>query len=418
MNEDMTQALLPAPADADSVREARSLLRLLLQRAYERSQALGASRLLVEAAESDLDEARAERLPSATLGLGAAALGQHQGDVHVNAQQAQANVQLGAPLWDAGRNAALTRGRERLLQAARQGDREAREQVALQTVSLALERERFGLQAEAYGRQAARMSCLIGGLEQIVAADRGRASELLQVRNTLRQVTLAQSQAQSQQRQVEIRLRHFVGTDPLPQAPLHALLREPPALERLLDDASHAGVILQLAAQLEAQENLVEVQRAEHRPQLSWSVGSSQIAGGGSRWAWSGGMQLSVPLLDPTAKPAIRASEQRTEALRAQRDEALRARLNQVMATREQADAAFERARLSVEALEGSGAVRQATLKQWQQLGRRSLFDVISAENDYHGLLVTHINAVMDAQQSTALLWSLGPGVAAAANED
>jgi outer membrane protein TolC len=238
------------------------------------------------------------------------------------------------------------------------------------------------------------------------------------VRNTLRQVTLAQSQARSQQRQVEIRLRHFVGAEPLPQAPLHALLREPPALDSLLDDATHAGAIGQLAAQVEAQENLVEVQRAERRPQLRWSLGSAQIAGSSSRWSWSGGVQLSVPLLDPTARPAILASEQRTEALRAQRDEALRARLNQVMATREQADAAFERARLSVEAIEGSRAVRQATLKQWQQLGRRSLFDVISAENDYHGLLVTHINALMDAQQSNALLWSLGPGVAAAINED
>jgi outer membrane protein TolC len=52
-----------------------------------------------------------------------------------------------------------------------------------------------------------------------------------------------------------------------------------------------------------------------------------------------------------------------------------------------------------------------ATLQQWQQLGRRSLFDVMGAEADYYSLRVAHVNALFDGQQAVALLWSMGRGV-------
>lgn len=51
------------------------------------------------------------------------------------------------------------------------------------------------------------------------------------------------------------------------------------------------------------------------------------------------------------------------------------------------------RARRITELLRASQQLRSATLLQWQQLGRRSLFDVMSAEADYYALRVAHVTA-------------------------
>jgi len=66
-----------------------------------------------------------------------------------------------------------------------------------------------------------------------------------------------------------------------------------------------------------------------------------------------------------------------------------------------------------VDVLKNSDRVRSDTVQQWRQIGRRSLFDVMSAESDHYSLRIAYVNALHDAQQSTALLWSLGLGVAA-----
>jgi len=72
---------------------------------------------------------------------------------------------------------------------------------------------------------------------------------------------------------------------------------------------------------------------------------------------------------------------------------------------------ALDRARRIVEILRNSDRVRASTLQQWQQLGRRSLFDVMGAESDYYSMRIAHVNALFDAQQIAAMMWSMGRGV-------
>jgi adhesin transport system outer membrane protein len=43
--------------------------------------------------------------------------------------------------------------------------------------------------------------------------------------------------------------------------------------------------------------------------------------------------------------------------------------------------------------LRDSEQVRNFTLQQWQQLGRRSLFDVMGAESEHYNLRISYINA-------------------------
>ena len=76
-----------------------------------------------------------------------------------------------------------------------------------------------------------------------------------------------------------------------------------------------------------------------------------------------------------------------------------------------QAQAAFQRARDMAAVASQSQQVRDDTLQMWRQLGRRSLFDLLSAEADHVGLRLAQVDALSEGQQAVALAWSLAGGV-------
>ena len=94
-------ASAPPPADA---RVPRNNLLTLVQTAIRRSNAVGASRLLAEAAAIEIDEQRSARLPQATLsgqvgGVDAGAVNA----TSTHGAQVQAGLNVTAPLYDGGR---------------------------------------------------------------------------------------------------------------------------------------------------------------------------------------------------------------------------------------------------------------------------------------------------------------------------
>ena len=127
--------------------------------------------------------------------------------------------------------------------------------------------------------------------------------------------------------------------------------------------------------------------------------------------SYSLGLAVNVPLISPGVEPATGAARKRAEAARLQRAEALESRRFRVAEVHEQATAAVERARRLAEVLKNSEQVRNFTLQQWQQLGRRSLFDVMAAEADHYNMRVAYVNALHDVQQLNANLLTLGRGV-------
>ena len=71
----------------------------------------------------------------------------------------------------------------------------------------------------------------------------------------------------------------------------------------------------------------------------------------------------------------------------------------------------FDRMKRIANVLRDSEQVRNFTMQQWQQLGKRSLFDVMAAESDHFNTRVNYVNALYDTQQLNANLLSLGRGV-------
>ncbi len=388
-------------------------LQKMVEQAMRRSNAIGAAQLLAEAAAEDLKEARATAKPQAGL-TGSAMEVSNAGQDIVSTRGLQSRIGIGVNglLYDSGRNAALTGWRQALVEAAAQGQINAQEEVGLQAVSLALERGRQRLQAAVYRQYAAKMTCLVEALQVVAAADKGRASELIQAKKSLQQVELSQALTASSLRLVEARLRRFVGE--LPDADLvDSALLDVPALPEVLAQAERSATITQLDLQADAAENYSRYVTANHKLQVTWVASAGKTAGVGSSTAYSVGVNVNVPLYSPGDLPGEESAWRRAAAARAQRAEALEQRRQRVEDSHEQATAALDRARRTVEVIESSEKVRAATQQQWQLLGRRSLFDVMAAEGDYFGLRLAYVNAVVDAQQSTALLRSLGPGLRA-----
>lgn len=399
----------PAPADA---RAPRLNLLTLVQSAVKRSNAVGAARLLAEAAEEDRKEAAAGRLPVVSVGGTTGGIdSQTDPAPSSKGNQVQATFTLSAPLYDGGRVNALTGWRGHLAEAARLGQLTAQEQVALQTVSLALDRSRFQVQAQVYAQYAQKMSCLVDALQTIVNADRGRASELVQARKNQQQAELARAQTLSQVRVNETRLRRFVG-DALPASDgMSSVMLDVPPLNDMLAMAERSSEIGALGEQADALEAYVRAVLAGDRPQVSWLVSASKVNGASNGHSVAAGVNFNVPLFSAATAYQTNAARKRAEAARLQKLDALEARKERMTEVYEQATASLDRAHKVALVVHDSDLLRNFTMQQWQQLGRRSLFDVMSAEGDHYNLRIEYVNALYDAQQANALLWSLGTGL-------
>ncbi len=418
VDEDLPVPRGETPANAPPPPEPRVVLQGLVRDALVRSQAVGASRLLAEAALQDVEEARAAKAlqASMTAELGPAVV-QSGSVTSTSAMQARGTVSVSRLLYDGGRVDRLTDWRTQLAESARFGHLTQQEQIALTTVALAMERSRYRQHVLVYGQYVRKMACLVEALETITRADRGRASELVQAKKSMQQAELSQSQAQSQVRQVEVRLRRLVG-DGLPGVDgLSSVLLNVPELAVLETDVMRSTEIAQLAAQAAAMGQYAAAVEAGGKPQVSWSFGGSKTVGTGSggvdnRGGNLGlGVSVSIPLVNPGIAPAAEAARKRAQAAILQREEALEARRYRVREMHEQTLSTFDRAARVGAVLRESEQVRNFTLQQWQQLGRRSLFDVMSAELEHYNLRVAYVNALHDGQQMNAQLLSLGRGV-------
>jgi adhesin transport system outer membrane protein len=425
LDEDLLEA--PGPESTEPLppgADPHANLQVLVRDALERSQAVGAARLLADAAMLDVATAQAASRPQAGLSVGIGPGGsRNPGQNEAFGLDLRGKVVVSLRLFDGGRTEALLNWREQLGESARLGLLTAREQLAMTTISLALERSRYRQHVVLYGQYTRRMDCLVKGLETTARADLGHGSELVQARKVLQQVERLQARAQSQARQVEMRLRRLVG-DGLPGSQgLDSLLLDVEPLQTLMTDVDRPSGVAPLNAEVAAARAYAIAVGAGGRPQVSWAftggVSASAINSGPHRHhhrnqtggGFSLGLAVTVPLYVPGHAPAAGAAQRRAEAALLQREEALQARRWRVAELHEQTLASFDRARRLGSALRDSEQLRNVTLQQWQQRDRRSVFDVLGAEAEHYSLRIGYVNALHDGQQLNALLLSMGRGV-------
>lgn len=392
--------------------DPRAQLQELVQMALERSRPIGVARLLTQAAQADLEETQASRRPQVSLSGTAGHVGSIVAGIdQPRGMQGRASINVTMPLYDAGHITKLTEWRSQLAEAAKFGQNSAEEQLALQTVSLALDRSRYLLQAQVYTQYVRKMACLVDALEIITKSDRGRSSELVQAQKSLQQADLAYEQTLTSLRQTEVRMRRLVGDTLPPAAIMSAVLTQVPDLDQMQTDIMLAPDVSQATAQAKAQRSFAESVLAGQKPTVSLLMNGASTIGTGRASEWIGGVAINIPLYQPGADASLTAAARRSQAAALQRDETIDAKRYRLLEMYETANSSLDRARRVVEILRNSDRVRASTLQQWQQLGRRSLFDVMGAESDYYSMRIAHVNALSDAQQVVAMMWSMGRGV-------
>ncbi len=399
--------------------DPRAALQSLIDTTLSRSKALGAVRLLTDAARSDLEETRAMSQPTASLSIGTTGIHQTVGSATVGrGGQLSTTLSAGMPVWDFGRIAKLTDWRKELAEVALQGQRSAEEQLSLNVVTLALDRSRYVLQGQVYTQYVRKMACLVDALEIITKADRGRASELVQAQKSLQQADLSLEQTMSALRQTEVRMRRLVGEPLPPSIGMTAQLSVMPDLEQMQTDILLGADVAQAEAQARSQRSFAESVIAGQKPTVNLTGSATAVLRSNGpndarQTDIGAGVSITIPILQPGAQAQASAAVQRYRATVLQRDEAIEAKRYRLLEMNEVGVSTLDRARRIVEILRNSDRVRASTLQQWQQLGRRSLFDVMAAEGDYYSMRVAHVNAMFDAQQIVALIWSMGRGVSA-----
>ncbi|HEY0956420.1 MAG TPA: TolC family protein [Roseateles sp.] len=396
--------------------DPRGQLLTLVDTALRRSEQIGAATLLAQAARDDWVQASEANRPSVNATVSAAAAGQQVSGLRQQQAQSQLTLGFNMPLWDAGRMASNSAWRAQLAEASRQGLFNAEQQIAVQVVNYSLDRGRLLLQAQIYRQYMRRMACLVDALEGVVKVDKGRASELIQAQKSQMTAELSMEQTISSLRSTEFRLKRLVGDQLPPSASYASVLNQLPDMDNLRRAAAQSADVLSMQANSRAQRRYAESVAAQGKPQVNLGgAGIATVTNKGSKAGeWNAGVSLTVPILQPGQQAAEHAASKRAEAAEAQVRDALNAKVYQMSDLYSSAEAALDRSRRIVDILRNSERLRASTLVQWQQMGRRSLFDVMGAESDYYSLRVAQLSTLFEAQQALAMLWSLGPGVMAA----
>jgi adhesin transport system outer membrane protein len=426
---DGAEALSPLPGlpadvkgkgpEAARTEEPLTQLRTIALEAQARSADVQAAQFTAQAARHDIDETRAQGLPQIGMGANAAAIASRAGGTSTNGGTGGLSLNVSMPLYDGGRLQYMTEYRTLLADASRQQVGIARERIVLEAINTALDRNRYRLQAQIRQQQLRKVSCLVTALEQIVAEDRGRTSELVQARKTQLQTEIMRDQAISQIRQIDVHLRQLVGENIAPWTGIGLPLFSVPALDQVLREARDAREVQALRAQADALGSYAKSVNAGQKPQLSWNVGGTSGrtpgVGGTSNTSTEvrAGVALSYSIFNGHAGDAqTAAAQRRADAMRQQLEGLLIARVAGARELHDLATSSFERAKSYAQMLRDADKLRDFTVEQWSQLGRRSLFDVISTESEYYNARVDYINSLYTGFQATAELRSLGSGLA------
>jgi adhesin transport system outer membrane protein len=325
-----------------------------------------------------------------------------------------AALSLSAPLFDGGRIDALTRQREELFDASTASLESVRERVTLDTLLTVLDRNRYRTQLQVLEQHVAKLSCLSSLIDRIVDADKGRASEQIQARNSLRQAELVREQAAAALRHAESRLQTILAGQVMPWPVVGAPLGDVPALEFVLRLISDNPDVRQLRRQAEAQNFAALAVAADRAPQVRWEAGinSKRQADRVDSNSWNAGITINYAVFDGGVRnAALNAAQARAEAARRNLDQAVVDRNKQAGVLHDTALSAYRRATQYGELLRDSDSLRRATYVQWASLGRRSLFDLMSAENGHNSLHLDYVNAMFDGYSATAQLRHVGGGL-------
>lgn len=379
-----------------SANDSREFLRSMVARALAYSPELRAASSEVLASDYMVDQVKGQRMPQVRLGVTSPLTtvgGDRQSSNNTHISDSSGTVSVNTPVIDWGRIGHQIDNSLETAKAARYSKEYSREQLAYNTVSELMNMSRYQRSKQVAKNYVGRMKELVNMLSQITQADRGRESELVQAKAKLMSAQASLDNIEHQLSASKIKLVRLLGVEPV--------LPENLSWQDTIIPASVAigsldknPMMLNLQSKVRAAESEAESIKSAALPQVNWVVSKSTAKdsnGNEAGWytglnveweAFSGGSQRAAQM---TARAKANVAQQQYEV--SYRD--LEYQINYQVQVR---DSSFLRAddyeRLSGE----TDRVRQMFYQQWYHLGKRTLLDVLTAENDHFNNQLSAIN--------------------------
>ncbi|MDN7860468.1 TolC family protein [Burkholderia cepacia] len=356
-----------------------------------------------QAAQSDVDQAKGARWPQLQLSgrTRSAQFGANAGIGYDPGNSVSAD--LTTTLFDWGRNEKLI-GSRRALASANQERyvaqmEDSAYQMSTTLVELAKQRNIAALSQQFVDR----MARLVSMLDEIVAVDRGRGSELTQAKARLLQAQAGRDAALAKCRDAELNLRKLAGERPVRVPVMSSWPLRPGNLERLMSALDENPRLQQARAEANAADLNRDAVRASSKPRVDWVVSTSTGRDAlGRRTPWQTMLTLSWNAF--TGGAATAASGAAAYRAQAGWHQVEQSRLDleyQVHSADQDAREFGARADQYRDLTVESDRVRSAFFDQWYHLGRRSLLDVLIAESDDYNNRVNEVAYRFDGYAAT-----------------
>ncbi|HFT0376686.1 TPA: TolC family protein [Enterobacter mori] len=379
-----------------STNDSREFLRSMVARALAYSPELRAASSEVLASDYMVDQVKGQRMPQVRLGVTSPLTtvgGHRQSSNNTHISDSSGTVSVNTPVIDWGRISHQVDNSLETAKAARYSKEYSREQLAYNTVSELMNMSRYQQSKQVAKNYVGRMKELVNMLSQITQADRGRESELVQAKAKLMSAQASLDNIEHQLSASKIKLVRLLGAEPVLPENLSWQDTIIPA-SVAISSLDKNPMMLNLQSKVRAAESEAESIKSAALPQVNWVVSKSTAKdsnGNEAGWytglnveweAFSGGSQRAAQM---TARAKANVAQQQYEV--SYRD--LEYQINYQVQVR---DSSFLRAddyeRLSGE----TDRVRQMFYQQWYHLGKRTLLDVLTAENDHFNNQLSAIN--------------------------
>nr|WP_256355224.1 TolC family protein [Pseudomonas sp. PDM33] len=376
-----------------------------------------------QAAKGDVDEAKGQRWPQVQVSANSKSWQSKKSDNYDNSGSTA--VQMTTPIYDFGAISHNIDSRKNTANAQEEAKAQSEVSVAYNTASAVVELAHQQQALEISDRYVKRMRELVDMLSQIAKVDPGRSSEVTQARSRLLQAETARDTVESKLQEVKTTLAKLVGEDVT--VPADAKWDwVPMPLEEALAQLSDTPAIRQARYEKEAALANADSVKSSRLPRLNWVLGKS--AGGNNMLnndePWSTGLAVQWnAFTGGSASAAQRAAYARASAAEQKMESTRRESEYTIRNLAEQRDLSASRVKDYQELLVESDRVRKMFYDQWYHLGKRTLLDVLIAENEYYSHQIeasdTYYNSKASdlrirAEASGLMAW-LAPGSEASA---
>lgn len=345
----------------------------------------------LDAAHSDVDQAKGARWPQVQVGLNSPTIRSKKQDGEGDGSGT--SIQVVTPVYDFGAISNTIDSRSKTANAQEQAVEQARVTVAYNTVASLLELSHQQEALVATDRYVSRMRELVDMLSQISQVDPGRRSEVVQARARLLQAETSRANVQAKLQQVKTSLAKLVGEDVVVPASVKWEWTRM-NLERALSEMQESPAIQQARWEMDAARANAESVKSSQLPALNWVIGrntGNDVLSNNEPWSTGLAVQWNA-FQGGSGRAAQRAAYQRADAAEQKMETARREAEYQIRNLAEQRDLAVSRIGEFDSLLAKSDSVRKMFYDQWYHLGKRTLLDVLIAENDYYSGQVQSID--------------------------